>query len=158
MTGLRLVPLRQQLLSHALFGGERINEKFYKMHKTELESLDVSFYCNFHVVDQDVICNDIPSVSYEPLIEKLQSMKVEMFGIENNSGPIDILVGSDVAIRLFTEKKRVLSSILVAMETYLWWILTIKTNLLPEKEGKAMKVISMFVRKTTISDVFSIEV
>ncbi|GFX11422.1 integrase catalytic domain-containing protein [Trichonephila clavipes] len=81
-----------------------------------------------------------------------------MFDIENNSGPTDILVGADVAGRLFTGKKRVLSSGLVAMETYLGWTLMGKTNLLSEKEDTAMMVISMFVREATISDLFSLEV
>ncbi|GFT82740.1 integrase catalytic domain-containing protein [Nephila pilipes] len=64
-----------------------------------IESLDRSFNCNF---DQDIICNDVPSVSYEPWIEELQSMNIQMFDMENHSGPIDVLVGADVAGRLFT--------------------------------------------------------
>ncbi|GFT51016.1 integrase catalytic domain-containing protein [Nephila pilipes] len=117
ISALGLVPLRQQHLSHTLFGGERINEKFHKVYKIELGSLDGSFNCNFDAVDQDIICNDVPSVSYEPWIEECQSMNIQVFNIENNSGPIDILVGEDVAGRLFTGKERVLSSGLVAIET-----------------------------------------
>ncbi|GFX79702.1 integrase catalytic domain-containing protein [Trichonephila clavipes] len=119
VSALVLAPLRQQHLSRALFGGERIKEEVHNVHKIELGSLDGSFNSNFDVVDQDIICNDVPSVSYGPWIKELQSMNIQMFDIENNSGPIDILVGADAAGRLFTGKRRVLSSGLVAMETYL---------------------------------------
>ncbi|GFT84228.1 integrase catalytic domain-containing protein [Trichonephila clavipes] len=69
-----------------------------------------------------------------------------MFDIENNLGPIDILVGADVTGRLFTGKIRVLSSGLVAMETYLGWTLMGKTNLLSEKEDAAMMLMMMCSR------------
>ncbi|GFQ78343.1 integrase catalytic domain-containing protein [Trichonephila clavata] len=87
---------------------------------------------------RDIICNDVPSASYGPWIEELQSTNIQMFYIENNSGPIDILVGADVAGRLFTGKIRVLSSGLVAMNTYLGGTLMGKTNLLSEKEDTSM--------------------
>ncbi|GFR00879.1 integrase catalytic domain-containing protein [Trichonephila clavata] len=116
VSALGLAPLRQQHLSFALFGGERIKEKFHNVYKIELRSLDESFNCNFDVVDQDIICNDVPSVSCGSWIKELQSINIQMFDIENNSGPINILVGADVAGRLFTGKRRVLSSGLVAME------------------------------------------
>ncbi|GFQ70730.1 integrase catalytic domain-containing protein [Trichonephila clavata] len=43
ISALGLAPLRQQHLSHALFGGERIKEKFHNVYKIELGSLDGSF-------------------------------------------------------------------------------------------------------------------
>ncbi|GFY34144.1 integrase catalytic domain-containing protein [Trichonephila clavipes] len=67
-----------------------------------------------------------------------------MFDIENNSGPIDILIGADVAGRLFTGKRRVLSSGLVAMETNLGLTLMEKNYFtLSEKEDAAMMLISI---------------
>ncbi|GFW67656.1 integrase catalytic domain-containing protein [Trichonephila clavipes] len=102
VSALGLAPLRQQHLSDELFGGERIKEMVHHVYKIELGSLDGSFNCNFDVVDQDIICNDVPSFSYGPWIKELQSMNIQMFDIENNSGPINILVGADVAGRLFT--------------------------------------------------------
>ncbi|GBM03703.1 hypothetical protein AVEN_134929-1 [Araneus ventricosus] len=154
---LGLAPLRQQLLSHALFGGERINEELHNVYKIELGSLDGNFNCNFYVVDQDIICNDVPSVSYGPWIHELKSMNIQMFDIEDNLGPTDVLIGADVAGRLFTGKRRVLCSGLVTLESYLGWTIMRKTNLLSEKEDTAMMVISMFIREATISDLFSLE-
>ncbi|GBO46258.1 hypothetical protein AVEN_242717-1 [Araneus ventricosus] len=61
---LGLAPLRQQRLSHALFGGEKINEELHNVYKIEIGSLDGNFNCNFDAVDKDIICNDVPSVSY----------------------------------------------------------------------------------------------
>ncbi|GFR10117.1 integrase catalytic domain-containing protein [Trichonephila clavata] len=49
VSALGLAPLRQQHLPHALFGGERIKEKFYNVYNIELGSLDGSFnYNNFN--------------------------------------------------------------------------------------------------------------
>ncbi|GBN46179.1 hypothetical protein AVEN_237441-1 [Araneus ventricosus] len=155
---LGLAPLWQKLLFHALFGGERINKELHNVYKIELGSLDGNFNCNFDVVDQDIICNDVPFVSYGPWIDELKSMNIQMFDIKDNLGPIDVLIGADVAGRLFTGKRRVLSSGLVAMESYLGWTIMGKTNLPYEKEDTAMMVISMFVREATISYLFSLEV
>ncbi|GBN96747.1 hypothetical protein AVEN_12199-1 [Araneus ventricosus] len=65
----------------------------------------------------------------------------------DNLGTIDVLMGADVAGRLFTGKRRVLSSGLEALESYLEWTIMGKTNLPSEKEDTAMMVISMFVRE-----------
>ncbi|GBM31786.1 hypothetical protein AVEN_56894-1 [Araneus ventricosus] len=105
-----LVPLRQQLLSHAFFGGETINEELHNVYKTEQGSLDGNYYCNFDAVDKDIICNDVPSVSYGPWTDELKSMNIQMFDLEDNLGTIDVLIGADVAGRLFTGKRRVISS------------------------------------------------
>ncbi|GFS34070.1 DUF1758 domain-containing protein [Nephila pilipes] len=78
VSALRLAPLRQQHLSHVFFEGERINEKLHNVYKIELGSLYGSFNSNFDVVDQDIICNDVPSVSYGPWIEELKSMNIEI--------------------------------------------------------------------------------
>ncbi|GBO03320.1 hypothetical protein AVEN_42487-1 [Araneus ventricosus] len=79
---LGLLSLRQQLLSHALFGRERINEELHNVYKIELGSLDGNFNCNFDVVDKDIICNDVPSVSYGPWNDELKSMNIQIFDIE----------------------------------------------------------------------------
>ncbi|GFX61625.1 integrase catalytic domain-containing protein [Trichonephila clavipes] len=71
VSALRLAPLGQKHLPHALFGGARIKEKFHIVYKIELGSFDGSFNCNFDVVDQDIICNDVPPVSYRPWFEEL---------------------------------------------------------------------------------------
>ncbi|GBO42975.1 hypothetical protein AVEN_98633-1 [Araneus ventricosus] len=147
----------RQLLSYGLFGGERINEDIHNVYKIELCNLDGNFNCNFDVVDEDIICNDVPSISFGPWIDELKSKNVQMFDIEDNLGPIDVLIGADVAGRLFAGKRRVLYSGLVALESYLGWTIMGKTNLPSEKEDTAMMVISMFVREATISDLFSLE-
>ncbi|GBM89881.1 hypothetical protein AVEN_111829-1 [Araneus ventricosus] len=54
-SALGLAPLLQQLLSRALFGGERINEELHNVYKIELGSLDGNFNCNFDVVEQNII-------------------------------------------------------------------------------------------------------
>ncbi|GBN02409.1 hypothetical protein AVEN_19020-1 [Araneus ventricosus] len=81
-------------------------------------------------------------------------MNTQMLDIEENLGPIDVLIGGDVAGRLFTGKSRVPSSGLVALESYLRWNIMGKTNLPSGKEDTAMIFISMFVREATISDLF----
>ncbi|GBM13283.1 hypothetical protein AVEN_226271-1 [Araneus ventricosus] len=102
---LGLAPLQQQLLPHALFGWERINKELHNVYKIELGSLDGNFNSNFDVVDHDIICNDVPSVSNGQWIDELKSMNIQMFDIEDNLGPIDVLIGADVAGRFLLEKE-----------------------------------------------------
>ncbi|KFM74973.1 hypothetical protein X975_20034, partial [Stegodyphus mimosarum] len=46
-------------------------------------------------------------------------MNIPFYDTEDSSGPVDLLIGADVDGRLLTERKRVLSSGTVAIETYL---------------------------------------
>ncbi|GBM09052.1 hypothetical protein AVEN_87668-1 [Araneus ventricosus] len=108
-------------------------------------SATVEKLCVFCNVDKDIICIDVPSVSYGPWIDELKSINIQMFDIEDNLGPIDVLIGVDVADRLFTGKRRVLSSGLVALESYLGWTIMGKTNLSSEKQDTAWSWYKMVI-------------
>ncbi|XP_035212723.1 uncharacterized protein LOC118186704 [Stegodyphus dumicola] len=54
---LGLIPSRQQILSHALFGGKRTPENVHNVYKIKLKSLDDNFTCTFDIYEQDTICD-----------------------------------------------------------------------------------------------------
>lgn len=64
-----------------------------------------------------------------------------------------VLVGADILGKLLTGRRKVLSSDLVGMETYLWWTLMGKV---PQQEASsenlALAVTSLFVNEAEISN------
>ncbi|XP_035226364.1 uncharacterized protein LOC118198720 [Stegodyphus dumicola] len=151
---LGLIPSRQQILNHALFGGERTPENVHNVYKIKLKSIDDNFTCTFDIYEQDTICDAVPSALNGTWIKDLRSMNIPFYDTEDSSGPIDLLIGADVAGRLFTDRKIVLSSGIVAIETYLGWTLIGKTSVNAEREDTAMTIVTMFVKDANISDLF----
>ncbi|XP_035210940.1 uncharacterized protein LOC118185223 [Stegodyphus dumicola] len=158
ISSLGLIPSRKQILSHALFGGERTPENVHNVYKIKLKSLHDNFNCTFDIYEQDTICDAVPSALNGPWIKELRSMNIPFYDTEDSSGPIDLLIGADVAGRLFTDRKIVLSSGSVAIETYLAWTLIGKTSVNAEREDKAMTIVTMFVKDANISDLFSLDI
>ncbi|XP_035226052.1 uncharacterized protein LOC118198471 [Stegodyphus dumicola] len=154
---LGLIPSRQQILSHALFGGKRTPENVYSVYTIKLKSLDDNFTCTFDIYAQDTICHVVPSALNGSWIKELQSMNIPFYDTEDSSGPVDLLIGADVAGRLFTDRKIVLSSGIVAIETYLGWTLIGKTSVNAEREDTAMTVVTMFVKDANIPDLSSLD-
>lgn len=55
-------PLRQEKLVHSQFGGSTTKEISHNCYKIRLRHLREEFACNFDVMDQDIICEDIRPV------------------------------------------------------------------------------------------------
>ena len=155
---LGILPLRQQKVSHSVFGGTKLGDKHHNVYNIKLGSLESNFLCTFDVLDQRKICDDVPSVARGPWTKELKSMNIILNDCEEKSSGIDVLIGADVLGRLFTGKRKILSGGLVATETYLGWTLMGKTTLPAEKEDATMAVIAMFVNNASISDLFSLDV
>ncbi|XP_044755059.1 uncharacterized protein LOC123314012 [Coccinella septempunctata] len=75
------------------------------------------YCCNFEVLDQPLICNHISSVKKGPWLDELKQMGVEI--TDTTDGPIDVLVGADIAGKLFSGRKQDLDCGLVAVHTLL---------------------------------------
>ncbi|GFR15062.1 uncharacterized protein TNCT_364291 [Trichonephila clavata] len=114
---------REEEFSHALFGGRKSETQRHNCYKIYLYSLDGKYSCSLDALDQDIICNDIASVRYGPWMRELKRKKIFITDFQNDSGPIEILLGADVVGKLFTGKREELMSGLVAMGTKLGWTL-----------------------------------
>lgn len=114
-------PIRQEKLVHALFGGVKTKVVKHNCYKIRLQSLTGEFSCNFDVLDSENICRAIPFIPKGPWLAELNKVNIPVTDAE---GAIDILIGSDVAGRMFTGRKHELDSGLVAIETRLGWTIS----------------------------------
>ncbi|GIY59784.1 DUF1758 domain-containing protein [Caerostris darwini] len=114
---------REEEFCHSLFGGTKTRMYKHKCYKIYLSSLDGNYTCKLDALDHDVICNDISSVKNDSWIQELRTKKIFLTDIQENAGPIEVLLGADVAGKLITGRREELETGLVALETKLGWTL-----------------------------------
>lgn len=111
----------EETLIHGLFGGKVTNPKPHCCYKVRLKSLDETYACNFKVLDEENICSHIPVVQPGPWLTEAIEKGIKLF---DQDKPVDVLVGADVYGKLLTGRREILQCGLVALETYLGWIVT----------------------------------
>lgn len=148
----------KETIVHSLFGNIKSAEQTHHSYRVFLSNLDDSYRCNFEVLNQSTICGDIPHVSPGPWIEELSERRIELSDTVEPSLPISILIGADVAGKLFTGNKLQLSCGLVAMETHLGWTLMGKVPGESQCENLLASVVtSLFIKEADISDLWSLD-
>ncbi|GFY23102.1 integrase catalytic domain-containing protein [Trichonephila clavipes] len=128
--------------------------------KKSLRDLDEKFACNFHVLDQVKICEDVQPVCNGSWIRELKEDNIILSDVNDSCGSIDILIGADIMGKILTGERKMLKSGLVAVETHLGWILMRKV--LEEETPKessvlAMTVTSMFVNELDIPNLWRLD-
>lgn len=129
-------PSCQEAIQHLLFGGATSGVVNHNVFRLYLSKLDDTYHCNFEVLEQEQICGSISSVVDGPWIKELASHSVKLSDT-GEATDIEILVGADIAAKLWTGRRIPLSSGLVAMETSLGWTLSGK---IPGAEEKGPPV------------------
>ncbi|GFY71989.1 uncharacterized protein TNIN_348621 [Trichonephila inaurata madagascariensis] len=118
-----------------------------KHYANDSPNLDCEYSCSLDALDQDIICNDITNIGYGSWMRELKRKKIFITDFQNNSRPIEVLLGVDVVGKLFTEKRGQLTSGLVAMGTKLGWTLMGKVPQL-QHQNVNMTVVSMLNRNS----------
>ncbi|XP_008485304.1 uncharacterized protein LOC103521977 [Diaphorina citri] len=116
-------PTHTEKIQHALFGGGTTDIVECNAYKVLVSSLNDSYYCDFTVLNQDTICNTVPTVPEGPWLTELHQSNIELTDVGHATTDIEILVGADVVGKLYTGRLKELSSGLVAVETHLGWTL-----------------------------------
>ncbi|GBM54412.1 hypothetical protein AVEN_83014-1 [Araneus ventricosus] len=138
---------------------EKLKQQEFELKRIKLKQLNVNFTCNFEVLDQAVICENVLPVSEGPWLDKLKDLGVILTDTHICSKPMQVLIGGDIMGRLLTGKRKLLSSGLVAVETHLGWILMGKVlQVNTERVNLAMTVASLFVKEAEISDFWRLDV
>lgn len=83
-------------------------------------SLKGDFSCDIKVLDQPVICDDIPWLRRGICKKELRENKIWLIYYENDCPDIDLLIADDYCGKIFT-KIRKLTSNLIACQTHLGW-------------------------------------
>ena len=92
-----------------------------------MKSVDGKYACNFQVLNEHTICANITKIKKAPWFEELKSSNISFTDLENSTNisneTIDILIGANVAGKIFTGKKYDLTNDLSAFETKLGWVI-----------------------------------
>ncbi|UYV74923.1 hypothetical protein LAZ67_12001814, partial [Cordylochernes scorpioides] len=112
---------KKESLRHSLFGGSNTELYEHGVYDIRLSNLDGSYGCNFEALSQDVICDSVPRVHQGKWMQDLSAHDIELTDLHR--GPIEILIGADIAGKLLTGEHRRLPSGLVAVQTRLGWTL-----------------------------------
>ncbi|GFY12092.1 integrase catalytic domain-containing protein [Trichonephila clavipes] len=94
--------LRSEKLVHSLFGGVITNEFKHNCYKVKLRNLNGNFCCNFEVLDQSTICENIKLVFKGPWIKELEEYEINLTDIGDSCEVIDILIGADIMGKMLT--------------------------------------------------------
>ncbi|KAI5730887.1 hypothetical protein M8J77_001593 [Diaphorina citri] len=151
-------PIRKENIQHSLFGGSVTDSKSHNVYLVDVSKLDLSYQCTFEALDQPKICGPIASVPKGPWIAELSERNIVLPDLGNES-EISILIGSDIAAKLYTGNIVHLSSGLVAMETHLGWTVSGKVpGVTGVSSNMATLVTNLFVKEASISDLWSLDV
>ncbi|GFT35291.1 integrase catalytic domain-containing protein [Trichonephila clavipes] len=145
---------------HSLFGGSKTKMYRHKCYNICLTDIDNYYTCNLNVYDQEIICNNVPSIRHGPWINELKNRKINLSDSGHKlGGKIEILLGADVAGKLLTGTMFYLKSGPVAIKTKLGWTLMGKTYRNETKFDKNhfMNATSMFVNDMCISDLWKLD-
>ncbi|KAI5747814.1 hypothetical protein M8J77_018781 [Diaphorina citri] len=129
VSDLKLVSHKKECIVHVLFGGSTTKPVDHDVYKIHLSSLDGSYRCNFDVLGQDQICGNIPVVPDGPWMKELQDDNIFISDSHSCQEDISVLIGADVAAKLWTGRTKQTSSGLVALQTKLGWTLSDNYNL-----------------------------
>ncbi|GFV57548.1 uncharacterized protein TNCV_4399041 [Trichonephila clavipes] len=143
-----------------LFRGSKTKMYRHKCYNICLTDIDNYYTCNLNVYDQEIICNNVPSIRHGPWINELKNRKINLSDSGHKlGGKIEILLGADVAGKLLTGTIFYLKSGPVAIKTKLGWTLMRKTYRNETKFDKNhfMNVTSMFVNDMCISDLWKLD-
>ena len=148
--------LRNEEMVHALFGGYQTQAVNHLCYQTQLCSLDNQYFCSIELYDQPVICGDIVNIYDGPWMQEIQNLGITLS--DHVNGPIELLIGADVAGQFFTGKQHILQCGLVLMETKFGWTIMgkVSTNVTGPKSS-CMIVTSMLINDKMVSDLWNLE-
>lgn len=95
------------------------------------------------------------------MVNELKSKNVKLCDLNNNfdsyNESIDMLIGADIAGKLFTGNKFHLSNGLTVLESKLGWTVMGKESNDDERSDIALTTLSMFITESKISDLWSLD-
>ncbi|GBM13243.1 hypothetical protein AVEN_61738-1, partial [Araneus ventricosus] len=145
----------KEKLSHSLFGGTCTDIINHDVFTVFLSKTDGTYNCNFKALGQDVICGSIPPVVEGEWMQELRENNISFS--DKNDGPIEILIGADIAGKLMTGGFKLLPSGPAAIETKLGWTVLGKNCMREISDNSTLLVTSMLNKEALISDLWSLD-
>ncbi|GBM28848.1 hypothetical protein AVEN_43569-1 [Araneus ventricosus] len=110
-------PHRRESLRYSLFGGTSTEICHHDVHRSFLTDVSLTYSCNFEVLGQEAICATITPVAGGSWMKERSENNIHFS--DQRHGPIELLIGADVAGKFLTGGYKLLLSGLVAIETRL---------------------------------------
>ncbi|GBN82784.1 hypothetical protein AVEN_143835-1 [Araneus ventricosus] len=145
----------KEKLRHSLFGGTCTDIINHDVFTVFLSKTDGTYHCNFKALGQDVICGSIPPVVEGEWMQELRENNISFS--DKNDGPIEILIGADIAGKLMTGGFKLLASGPAAIETKLGWTVSGKNGMREISDNSTLLVTSMLNKEALISDLWSLD-
>ena len=143
----------EEELIHGLFGGETTRPRHHFRYKIRLRSLDKKKYaCNFESLDEEDICSRVPALQPGPSIAELRNKGI---GVHMEEKPIEVLIGADVYGKLLSGRRKILPRGLVAIETYLGWIVTGKMR--SRHKVSSMTALTLFAQNEPVNKLWELD-
>ena len=137
---LRLEKIGQETMVHLVFSGITTAPRHHEEYKILISSLDGKYECCITAVHEEVICQKLPAVT-------------------GGNEPISLLIGADIAGRLYTGEIHQFKDAPTALETKLGWVLMGRNSgKAVVREDAAPTVLSMFSHEAKISDLWDLDV
>lgn len=148
--------LGKELLVHSLFGGVQTAQTEHARYRIILSSIDDQYTCSMEALGQPTIVNEISHIKPGIWMHELKQAGIKLTDTGNIRGPIQLLIGADVAGKLFTGQKEQLNCGLVALETKLGWTVMGKV---PGKGNEPITntTISMLLNAAKIQDLWALD-
>ncbi|KAF8771729.1 hypothetical protein HNY73_019109 [Argiope bruennichi] len=141
----------KEYLQHSLFGGSNTSTCQYDVYMIYLSSVSEEYNCHFEVLGQEVICDSVLSRKQGSHFKELRDYNIHL--AEDLEGPMEILIGDDVAGKLITGNHLQLKNGITAIETKLGWMVIGHAN----SENTSLLITSMLTTNACITDLWTVE-
>lgn len=147
----------EQTMVHLLFGGTKTKPQKHKSCRIHIGNLEGTYKCDFIALQQDTICQDIPSVCTGPWTDALKEKNVHLSDTGEDRESISLLIGADVAGKLFTGKVIQLSQGTTAIETKLGWTILGRNSEDSNNTDTTLMVVSMLSHEASVSELWKLD-
>lgn len=121
---LQITAMKEEVLTHTLFGGLQTPSKLYKVYKLDIRSLDNSFKIDLEALGSSCLCTNVPTLNFnDTVVSKLLKSNKIYLTDKGDSTDIGLLIGADFLGPLMTGTIIQLQNGLVAIRTKLGWTL-----------------------------------
>lgn len=119
---MRYQSVKSGVVIHALFGGGSSKKMEHYIYDIQLKSLTDDNTCKIQVLDQPIICGSISWGKSNSCMGELRKRGINLTDIRVRQPPIEILIGTDRAGKLYIGNIQELECRLTAVQIQLGWV------------------------------------
>ncbi|XP_011060729.1 PREDICTED: uncharacterized protein LOC105149775 [Acromyrmex echinatior] len=106
---------------HLLFGGTKTKPQRHKTCRIYIGNLDGTYKCDFVALQQNIICQNAPCKIDDTWMDIFEKKDIRLSDTGERQESISLLIGADVAGKIFTGKVLQINQGITALEIKLEW-------------------------------------